>query len=188
MTDQAGFASAVELYQKRYGLNYVSRYICILPPHRLNSVPPAMSLQQSHHKWLHLAAEDDGYRTAVFMEGATQVCNSHVTTQTPASQSGMHQRFLVEKAVTYYSQHTKVHLQRLRDILGYGSSRRDDKGGDGIDGSSRKVYLHKATVGYDLTAVRTIVSKYCHALKYSLESADTPSLVVKESIKGVKIR
>lgn len=52
--------------------------LCIMDHHILNSVAPAVTQQLSHHKILHLAAEHDLYREAVFREAVKYVCSTSV--------------------------------------------------------------------------------------------------------------
>ena len=48
--------------------------IIILPPHTLNSDPPAMTRQNNGSKVLHLMGEHTAYRKKVFSHGFSQLC------------------------------------------------------------------------------------------------------------------
>ena len=49
--------------------------IAILPEAELNSIFPSMTMQGPSHKILHLAAESDRVRGAIFAEARWEVCN-----------------------------------------------------------------------------------------------------------------
>jgi len=54
----------------------VRSHITIVPPDALNSIPPPMKYQQSHHSVLHMMGESSALRKAVFQKGWDNICSS----------------------------------------------------------------------------------------------------------------
>ncbi len=74
LNEQLGFDFLLRTLSSHEASVFQQR-ICILDHHVLNSVAPAMSQQEVSHNILHLAAEDNTYRRAVFQEGAKVICD-----------------------------------------------------------------------------------------------------------------
>eukprot|EP00600_Ochromonadales_sp_CCMP1393_P001449 CAMPEP_0174982932 /NCGR_PEP_ID=MMETSP0004_2-20121128/16820_1 /TAXON_ID=420556 /ORGANISM="Ochromonas sp., Strain CCMP1393" /LENGTH=741 /DNA_ID=CAMNT_0016235043 /DNA_START=197 /DNA_END=2422 /DNA_ORIENTATION=- len=150
INEQMGFEA---IYMKRSKAERQSK-ISILDEHILNSIASPLGKQQPHHQILHLAAESNAMRSAVFHYAASQLCKfaTYYTSGDDALplQLGISREFLQMTAMRVYRE-TYKNLEA--QII------------DGMDEISIDT----------ISAYRTSVSKYCYVHSLNTTSSSTSS-------------
>ena len=162
LTDQAGLQRILRIRRDTAGR------VVFVPPNDLNSDAPAMGRQKPDDSVLHLAAESDIYRKDVFSISAYEICSSvgeadtatpkqdcsRTSSFTPATEGFLRKQLGLNRACLQH-----IAVESYRNIS---------------KGLFHDAVQNPATVTLQgLRKLRTAVSKYCHAIKYSNNEHET---------------